>query len=128
MIIRGKEWHFVEDPKDENSYQSLWTYLLTDQDILGLYAYFTPREIRERFGLHRCRSQKSIYNLIKKYKLDRPLAAKKYLRDRVLNDIPDEYSLPEWEEIAPELIEMAKSEVSVRAWMRIKKHEDKWDV
>ena len=49
------------------------------------------------------------------------------MRDRVLNDIPDEYSLPEWEEIAPELIEMAKSEASVRVWMHIMKHENKWD-
>jgi hypothetical protein len=128
MLIGSRVPRFVENPKDENSHQSLLRYLLTDQDILELYGYMTPREIRERFGSHRCRSEASMYLLIRKYKLDRPLAAKKYLGARVLNDIPDDYSLPEWEKIAPELIEMAKSEASVRVFMRIKKHEDAWDV
>ena len=68
-----------------------------------------------------------MYSLIKKYKLDRPLAAKKYLRSRILNDIPDNYSLENWEKEAPELIEIAKAEMVAGIWKRIDKHESLWD-
>ena len=117
----------LEEPRDKYSVQHGWIYRLTDQNILQLYAYMTPKEIIGKFQKARCRSEASIYGLIRKYKLDRPLAAKKYLRSRILNDIPDEYSLDDWEEEAPELIERAKAEMVARIKERIAKHESLWD-
>ena len=117
----------LREPRDRNSVQNGTLYRLTDQDILQLYAYMTPKEIIETFRKPRCRTEKTMYALIKKYKLDRPFAAKKYLRSRILNDIPDNYSLENWEKEAPELIEIAKAEMVAGIWKRIRKHESFWD-
>ena len=117
----------LREPKDRYSRQNGMLYRLTDHDILKLYAYMTPKEIIETFKECRCRCEKSMYALIKKYRLDRPLAAKKYLRSRILNDIPDEYSLDDWEQKTPELIEIAKAEMVASIRERIAKHESLWD-
>jgi len=69
--------------KDFYSPQSNEFYELTDIDLLQLYALLTPSEIIKEFG-RRSRCEKSIYNLIHKYRLDRPLKARQYLEKIIL--------------------------------------------
>ena len=107
--------------------QSTVMYQLTDQDLLQLYALYTPSEIIKEFGNQRCRSAKSIYNLIHKYGLDRPLQARKYLEKIVLAACPQEKNFKDWEKLITEKIEFVKIEAIGRMWQRINKHESLFD-
>lgn len=98
-------------------------YQLTDQDLLQLYALYTPSEIIKEFGKHRCRSPKSIYNLIHKYGLDRPLQARKYLEKIILAACPEQKNFLDWEKLVAEKMEFVKIEAIARMWQRIGKHE-----
>ena len=113
-------------PKDRNSPQSHVSYELTDHDLLQLYALFTPSEILREFKSDRVRSIKSIYNLISRYKLDRPVQAKKYLQRVVLAACPEEVGFEDWEKVYEEKIEYVRAEALSRLWKRIGKHESLW--
>ena len=113
-------------PKDSNSPQSHVSYELTDQDLLQLYALFTPSEILREFKSDRVRSIKSIYNLISRYKLYRPVQAKKYLQRVVLAACPEEVGFEDWEKVYEEKIEYVRAEALSRLWKRIGKHESLW--
>jgi hypothetical protein len=113
-------------PKDSNSPQSHVSYELTDHDLLQLYALFTPSEILREFKSDRVRSIKSIYNLISRYKLDRPVQAKKYLQRVVLAACPEEVGFEDWEKVYEEKIEYVRAEALFRLWKRIGKHESLW--
>ena len=102
------------------------SYELTDQDLLQLYALFTPSEILREFKSDRVRSIKSIYNLISRYKLDRPVQAKKYLQRVVLAACPEEVGFEDWEKVYEEKIEYVRAEALSRLWERIGKHEYLW--
>ena len=115
-------------PKDSSSLQSHVFYELTDQDLLQLYALFTPSEIVREFKSHRVRSAKSIYTLISKYKLDRPVQAKKYLQRLVLAACPDEVGFDDWEKVYKEKIGYVRAEALSRLWQRIDKHESLWEI
>lgn len=114
-------------PKDSSSHQSYVFYELTDQDLLQLYALFTPAEIVREFKSHRVRTEKSIYNLIRKYKLDRPVQAKKYLQRLVLAACPEEVGFDDWEKVYEERIGYVRAESLSRLWQKITKHESFWD-
>ena len=113
-------------PKDRYSLQSHVSYELTDHDLLQLYALFTPSEILREFKSDRVRSIKSIYNLISRYKLDRPVQAKKYLQRLVLAACPEEVGFEDWEKVYEEKIEYVRAEALSRLWKRIGKHESLW--
>jgi two-component sensor histidine kinase len=106
-------------PKDRYSPQSHVSYELTDQDLL-------PSEILREFKSDRVRSIKSIYNLISRYKLDRPVQAKKYLQKLVLAACPEEVGFEDWEKVYEEKIEYVRAEALSRLWKRIGKHESLW--
>ena len=107
--------------------QSTLMYQLTDQDLLQLYALYTPTEIIKEFGKPRCRSAKSIYNLIHKYGLDRPLQARKYLERLILAACPEQKNFLDWEKLVAEKMEFVKKEAFSRMWERINKHEYLFD-
>ncbi|MDB9948736.1 hypothetical protein OAD32_02295 [Porticoccaceae bacterium] len=113
-------------PKDRYSPQSHVSYELTDHDLLQLYALFTPSEILREFKSDRVRSIKSIYNLISRYKLDRPVQAKKYLQRVVLAACPEEIGFEDWEKVYEQKIEYVRAEALSRLWKRIGKHESLW--
>ena len=113
-------------PKDSNSPQPHVSYELTDHDLLQLYALFTPSEILREFKSDRVRSIKSIYNLISRYKLDRPVQAKKYLQRLVLAACPEEVGFEDWEKVYEEKIEYVRAEALSRLWKRIGMHESLW--
>ena len=113
-------------PKDSNSLQSHVSYELTDHDLLQLYALFTPSEILREFKSDRVRSIKSIYNLISRYKLDRPVQAKKYLQRVVLAACPEEVGFEDWEKVYEQKIEYVRAEALSHLWKRIGKHESLW--
>jgi hypothetical protein len=102
------------------------SYELTDHDLLQFYALFTPSEILREFKSDRVRSIKSIYNLISRYKLDRPVQAKKYLQRVVLAACPEEVGFEDWEKVYEEKIEYVRAEALSRLWKRIGKHESLW--
>ena len=114
-------------PKDSRSLQSYLLYQLTDQDLLQLYALFTPSEIIREFNSGRVRSEKSIYNLISKYRLDRPLQARKYLERLILAACPEEVGFEDWENLVEEKISYVRAEALAVLWKRINKHESFWD-
>lgn len=117
----------LNHPKDSRSQQSYVLYQLTDQDLLQLYALFTPSEIIREFNSGRVRSEKSIYNLISKYRLDRPLQARKYLERLILAACPEEVGFEDWENLVEEKISYVRAEALAVLWKRINKHESFWD-
>lgn len=116
----------IKYPRDEYSHQSYLQYQLTDQDLLQLYALFTPSEIIREFNSGRVRSEKSIYNLISKYMLDRPLQARKYLERIILAACPEEVGFEDWEKLVEEKISYVRAEALAVLWKRINKHESFW--
>ena len=116
----------IKYPRDEYSHQSYLQYQLTDQDLLQLYALFTPSEIIREFNSGRVRSEKSIYNLISKYMLDRPLQARKYLERIILAACPEEVGFEDWENLVEEKISYVRAEALAVLWKRINKHESFW--
>ena len=113
-------------PKNRFSHQSYVRYVLTDEDLLQLYALFTPSEIIREFLPDRCRSESSIYNLIRGYGLDRPLKAKKYLQRIVVACCPEEVGFDDWEKLVEEKISYVRAEALAVLWKRIGKHEHLW--
>ena len=113
-------------PKDSRSLQSYLLYQLTDQDLLQLYALFTPSEIIREFTPARVRSEKSIYNLISRYKLDKPLRARKYLERIILAACPEEIGFKDWEKLVADKMCFVRAEALSRLWERISKHEYLW--
>ena len=116
----------LNHPKDSRSQHSYVLYQLTDQDLLQLYALFTPNDIIREFKLGRVRSEKSIYNLISKYRLDRPIQARKYLERIILAACPEEIGFEDWEKVYEQKIEYVRAEALSRLWKRIGKHESLW--
>jgi len=114
-------------PRDHNSHQAYLQYVLTDQDLLQLYALFTPSEIVREFKPWRVRSEKSIYNLINRYRLDSPLRAKKYLERLILAACPEEVGFSDWEQLVADKISFVRAETLSRLWKIIRKHESFWD-
>ena len=113
-------------PKDKYSLQSYVLYQLTDQDLLQLYALFTPSEIIREFKPGRVRSEKSIYNLIYRYRLDRPLLARKYLEKLILAACPEEVGFNDWEKLVAEKMSFVRAETLSLLWKNITKHESLW--
>ena len=113
-------------PKDRYSHQSYLQYQLTDQDLLQLYALFTPSEIIREYKPWRVRSEKSIYNLIYKYRLDRPLLARKYLERIILAACPEEVGFNDWEKLVADKMSFVRAETKSRLWKNISKHESLW--
>jgi hypothetical protein len=101
-------------------------YELTDQDLLQLYALFTPPEIITAFTSGRVRSEKSIYNLINRYSLNRPLQARKYLERIILAACPEEVGFEDWEGLVTEKISFVRAEALAHMWQRIDNHEAFW--
>lgn len=89
--------------RNDNRHQSSMVYQLTDQDLLQLYALFTPAEIIKEFKPWRVRCEKSIYNLIRKCKLDRPLQARKFLVRIILAACSEEVGFDDWEKLVKKL-------------------------
>ena len=116
----------LNHPKDSRSQQSYVLYQLTDQDLLQLYALFTPNDIIREFKPGRVRSEKSIYNLISKYRLDRPIQARKYLERIILAACPEEIGFTDWEKLVAEKMSFVRAEALSRLWKRIGKHESLW--
>ena len=113
-------------PKDSSSHQSHVQYELTDQDLLQLYALFTPPEIIKEFNCGRVRCEKSIYNLIHKYRLDRPLKARQYLEKIILAACPEEIGFEDWEMLLKNKLSYVRAEALSRMWKIIDKHESFW--
>ncbi len=107
--------------------QSTVMYQLTDQDLLQLYALYTPSEIIKEFGKQRCRSAKSIYNLIHRYRLDRPLQARKFLEKIIIAACPEKIIFRDWEKLASEQLEFVRIEALAKMWEKISKHESLFD-
>jgi hypothetical protein len=116
----------LNHPKDSRSQQSYVLYQLADQDLLQLYALFTPNDIIREFKPGRVRSEKSIYNLISKYRLDRPIQARKYLERIILAACPEEIGFTDWEKLVADKISFVRAEALSRLWKRIGKHESLW--
>ena len=116
----------LNHPKDSRSQQSYVLYQLTDQDLLQLYALFTPNDIIREFKPRRVRSEKSIYNLISKYRLDRPIQARKYLERIILAACPEEIGFTDWEKLVADKMSFVRAEALSRLWKRIGKHEYLW--
>ena len=116
----------LNHPKDSRSQQSYVLYQLTDQDLLQLYALFTPNDIIREFKPGRVRSEKSIYNLISKYRLDRPIQARKYLERIILAACPEEIGFTDWEKLVADKMSFVRAEALSRLWKRIGKHESLW--
>jgi len=116
----------LNHPKDSRSQQSYALYQLTDQDLLQLYALFTPNDIIREFKPGRVRSEKSIYNLISKYRLDRPIQARKYLERIILAACPEEIGFTDWEKLVADKMSFVRAEALSRLWERIGKHEYLW--
>ena len=116
----------LNHPKDSRSQQSNVLYQLTDQDLLQLYALFTPNDIIREFKPGRVRSEKSIYNLISKYRLDRPIQARKYLERIILAACPEEIGFTDWEKLVADKMSFVRAEALSRLWERIGKHEYLW--
>ena len=116
----------LDHPKDSRSLQPYLLYQLTDQDLLQLYALFTPSEIIREFTPGRVRSEKSIYNLISRYKLDKPLQARKYLERIILAACPEEIGFNDWEKLVADKMCFVRAEALSRLWERIGKHEYLW--
>jgi hypothetical protein len=114
-------------PKDFYSPQSNEFYELTDIDLLQLYALLTPSEIIKEFG-KRSRCEKSIYNLIHKYRLDRPLKARQYLEKIILAACPEEIGFEDWEILLKTKLSYVRAEALMRMWKRIDKHESFWKI
>lgn len=112
--------------ENDNRHPSSMVYQLTDQDLLQLYALFTPAEIIKEFKPWRVRCEKSIYNLIRKCKLDRPLQARKYLERIILAACPEEVGFEDWEKLVKEKLGYVKAEALVRMWKKIDSHESLW--
>ena len=115
-------------PKYSDSHQSYIHYVLTDQDMLCLYALLSPSEIIGEFGNQRSRSDKSIYKLIRTYGLDRPFKARKYLEKIIMAACPEEYGFDDWEELLKRQITFVRAEAIGRMWKRIHKHESLWEI
>ena len=116
----------LNHPKDSRSQQSYVLYQLTDQDLLQLYALFTPNDIIREFKPGRVRSEKSIYNLISKYRLDRPIQARKYLERIILAACPEEIGFTDWEKLVADKMSFVRAEALSRLWKRIGMHESLW--
>ena len=116
----------LDHPKDSRSLQPYLLYQLTDQDLLQLYALFTPSEIISEFTPGRVRSEKSIYNLISRYKLDKPLQARKYLERIILAACPEEIGFNDWEKLVADKMNFVREKALSRLWERIGKHEYLW--
>ena len=114
-------------PKDSYSHQSCVQYQLTDIDLLQLYALLTPSEIIKEFG-RRSRCEKSIYNLIHKYRLDRPLKARQYLEKIILAACPEEVGFPDWEMLLKTRLSYVRAEALSRMWKVVDKHESLWKI
>ena len=93
---------------------------------MQLYALFTPAEIIKEFKPWRVRCEKSIYNLIRKCKLDRPLQARKFLERIILAACPEEVGFDDWEKLVKEKLGYVKAEALVRMWKKIDSHESLW--
>ena len=113
--------------KDFYSPQCNEFYELTDIDLLQLYALLTPSEIIKEFG-RRSRCEKSIYNLIHKYRLDRPLKARQYLEKIILAACPEEIGFEDWQILLKNKLSYVRAEALSRMWKRIHKHESFWKI
>ena len=113
-------------PKNQFSHQSYISYQLTDHDLLQLYALFTPSEIIKEFNVDRVRCEKSIYNLVHKYRLDRPFLARRYLQRMFTAACPEEVGFSDWDAIYEKKIGYVRAEALARLWKRISKHEAFW--
>ena len=107
--------------------QSTVMYQLTDQDLLQLYALYTPNEIIEEFSSKRCRSAKSIYNLIHRYRLDRPLQARKFLEKIIIAACPETKNFNDWESLVHKNLAYVRALAFQKMWQRINKHESLFD-
>ena len=113
-------------PKNQFSHQNGMSYQLTDQDLLQLYALFTPAEILKEFNVDRVRCQKSIYNLVNRYGLDKPFLARRYLQRMFTAACPEEVGFSDWDAIYEKKICYVRAEALARLWKRISKHEALW--
>ncbi len=108
---------------EPSKYPYMDWYKLSDQDLLQLYALYTPAQIIEEFSSKRCRSAKSIYNLVRRCNLDRPLQAQKYLERIILAACPKEKNFKDWETLVHTNLAYVRALAFQRMWEKIKRHE-----
>ena len=83
-------------------------YVLTERDLLLLYSFMTPGEVIRTFGEFHCPTERTIYNIYRKYGLAKPLQAKKLLKQIIVAACPEDCLNEEWEAVAKEKFEAVK--------------------
>ena len=94
--------------KDFGEVKQGFTYVLTERDLLLCYSFMTPREIIDTFRQEHCPSERTIYNTYRKYGLQKPLQAKKILKQIIVSACPEDCLNREWEVVAEEKFEAVK--------------------
>ena len=107
--------------------QHYMQYQLTTQDYLRLYGLMTPAEIINRFHEGRCKSQRSIYDLWKKYNLHHPAQAKAILKQRLQVCCPDQFNYRDWDELIEENTKELVEVTCEFIWLEIAQHEAFFD-
>jgi len=104
--------------KDFGEVKQGFTYVLTERDLLLCYSFMTPREIIDTFRQEHCPSERTIYNTYRKFGLQKPLQAKKILKQIIVSACPEDCLNREWEVVAEEKFEAVK-QMTIANIMRV---------